>query len=321
MTLLADVFYFVGALFILVVASSYMVQYISKIATYLRISEFIISFILVGVSTSVPELFVGITSALNGTPQLSLGNLIGANINDLTIVLGIPILLARGIPIGTKAARQDIYYMLIIAALPLVLMSIGNELSRIDGVILVAVFFVYIHKILQQQRFYHKVLHEHFTRKEVVLDLLIFFVSFGFVVIGAHFAVKHALLMSVHLDMPLIMVGLVVLALGTTLPELMFSIRSVREGHSEMALGDSVGSVVTNSTLVLGIVAIIHPIKEAVFMYFTSWVFLLLICFIFMTFVKGAYKLTWREGVALILLYCFFLMIESYVKGIAALPA
>ncbi len=314
--LLNDLFFFIGALFILVVGSSYMVQYISKIATYLRISEFIISFVLVGMSTSIPELFVGITSALGGTPQLSLGNLIGANINDLTIVMGIPILLARGIPVTTKAARQDIYYMLVIAALPLALMSLGNELSRWDGVILVAVFFVYIHKILQQQRFYHKVLEQHLTRKEVVVDLLLFFVSFGFVILGAHFAVKHAVLMSSHLGMPLIMVGLIVLALGTTLPELMFGIRSVRQGHPEMALGDSIGSVVVNSSLILGIVAIIHPIKEEIFHYFTGWVFLLLVCFIFLTFIKGSNRLTWREGVALILLYCFFLMMEFYVKGV-----
>ena len=318
MLLLNDLLFFLGALFVLVVASSYMIQSLSKIATYLRMSEFIISFILVGVSTSVPELFVGISSALSGTPQLSLGNLIGANINDLTLVIGIPILLARGISITTKAARQDIYYMLIIAALPLALMSLGNELSRMDGIILVAVFFAYIHKILLQQRFYHKVLNERFSRKEIVLDLLMFFMSFGFVVVGAHFAVKHAIGLASHLGMPLILIGLVVLALGTTLPELMFSIRSVREGHPEMALGDSVGSVVVNSTLILGIVAIIHPIKEQVFHYFTGWMFLLLVCFIFLTFVKGANKLTWREGVALILLYCFFLLVEFYVKGVSA---
>ncbi len=318
--LLNDLLFFIGALFILVVASSYMITYLSRIAVYLRMNEFIISFILVGVSTSVPELFVGISSALSGTPQLSLGNIIGANINDLTLVIGIPILLARGISIGTKAARQDIYYMLVIAALPLVLMSLGNELSRIDGVILVAVFAAYIHKLLQQERFYHKISNDRFTRKEIVVDLLMFFLSFGFVVVGAHFAVKHAIGLAAGLGMPLILVGLIVIALGTTLPELMFGIRSVREGHPEMALGDSVGSVVTNSTLILGIVAIIHPIKEEIFHYFTGWMFLLLVCFIFLTFVKGSNKLTWREGVALILLYCFFLMVEFYVKGIASLP-
>jgi cation:H+ antiporter len=316
MSVLVDFLFFVMGLFILVVAATYMVQFLSKIAVFLRINEFIISFVLVGVSTSLPELFVGITSAWTGNPSLSLGNLIGANIADLTIVIGIPILLARGIPIETKAAHQDVYYMLVIAALPLVLMSIGNELSRIDGVILVFAFCFYIYKIIQQQRLQHRVLEEHITHKQVVLDMFLFFICFSFVLLGAHYVVKHATAIAVALDMPLIMIGLLLLALGTSTPEMTFNIRSVRQGHPEMALGDVVGSIVTNSTLIMGIVAIIHPIKEAVFVYFTSWVFLLLVCFIFMTFVKGATRLTWREGVALILLYCFFLMVEFYVKGV-----
>lgn len=301
---------------ILIVSGSYMVKYLTRIANYLKINEFIISFVLIAFSTSIPELFVGITSALSGSPSLSLGNVIGANIANLTIVIGIPILLARGINVDTVTARRDVTYMFIISSLPLVLMSIGNELSRIDGVILVGVFGFYIYKLMIQQRVFHKVVAERFTRQGILKDVGFFFISITFLFFSARLVVKYATFLSIDLELPAIMIGLLLLALGTSLPELTFNIRAVIQKHPEMALGDTVGSVVTNSTLVLGVVAIIHPIQAAISIFLTSWIFMLVVGFLFMTFVEGNYKLSWREGVALIMMYSLFILIEFYVKSI-----
>ncbi|HII66038.1 TPA: sodium:calcium antiporter [Candidatus Woesearchaeota archaeon] len=315
MTLLVDIAFFFASLVMLVVSASFMVKYLARIAAYLRMSEFVISFIIIGLSTSIPELFIGITSAMAGNPQLSLGNLIGSNIADLTTVIGIPVLLARGIRISTRAAQDDVYYMFAIAALPLVLMALGGELSRIDGLILIGVFIVYMYNLVRQQRTLHKRVEETVGRMEIVSAVFLFIACLALVLGSAYFVVKHASSLALGLNLPLILVGVVLLGLGTSLPELSFNIRSVRQGHPEMALGDSVGSVVVNSSLVLGIVALIHPIQEALFLYLTAWIFMLLVGFIFLTFVKSGNKLNWQEGLALIMLYSFFLMVEFYVKG------
>lgn len=315
--LLPDLLLFAVFALVLVVSGSYLVKYLSKIATYLRINEFAISFILVALSTSVPELFVGVTSALEGTPELSLGNVIGANIVNLTIVIGIPVLLARNIKVSTKAAQADVRYMFIISGLPILLMILGDGLSRIDGAILLAVFGFYIYKLLRQERTYHKVFHERFTHWDVIKDMSLFLVSLGGLFLGASYVVKYASALAIDLELPAIMIGLLLLALSTSLPELTFNIRSVMQRHPEMALGDTVGSVVANSALVLGVVAIIHPIQASVLLYITSWMFMLLVGFLFFTFVEGKDNLTWREGVAMVLLYSFFILIEFYVKGTA----
>lgn len=310
-----DLMFFLAPLLVLVVAASFMVRYIARIAVYLGMSEFVISFIIVGFSTSIPELFVGITSAWSGNPALSLGNLIGANIADLTMVIGIPILLSRGIRISTKSAKGDVYPMFAIAALPLVLMAIGNELSRFDGLILIGVFIFYIYFMVRKDKTKNK-LGEHKAAKwQIAKDVFLFFLCLALVLGSANFVVQGATALAIGLGLPLIMIGLVFLGIGTSLPELTFNIRSVLQKHPEMAVGNSIGSVVVNSSLILGIVALIHPIQEALAYYFTSWIFLLLVSFIIISFVKSGSRLTWHEGVALIMLYFFFLIVEFYVKG------
>ena len=315
MSVSADFVYFLISLLVLVASASAMVLFIARIARFLRMSDFVVSFIIIGFSTSIPELFVGITSALAGNPSLSLGNIIGANISDLTLVVGIPILIAGGVRISTKTARHDVNYMMIIAAVPLLLMSLGDGLSRLDGVILIAVFIFYLYRMIGR----HKEVEVHGgddLSHGIVLTFIFFAVSMILVLISSHYVVKQATVLSVGLELPLIIMGLVLLGVGTSLPELSFNIRTVRQKHPEMALGNAIGSIVANSTLVLGIVAVIHPIEEAVSLYFTSWVFLLLVAFIFLAFLNSGSKMTWQEGTALILLYVFFLIIELYVKGV-----
>ena len=106
------------------------------------------------VATSLPELFVGISSALQGTPALSLGNVIGANILDLTIITGIFVLLGRGIRLDTSRIGKDVYFMLFSIILIFILFSIGNSLSRIDGGILLALFFLNFYRMMRKRKKY-----------------------------------------------------------------------------------------------------------------------------------------------------------------------
>jgi len=133
---LTNLLIFLGLCALLILSGYLLVKTLSKIAVFLKLSEFIIAFIIMAFATSIPELFVGISSAISKNPALSLGNVIGSNIVDLTFIIGIAVVLARGITIN-KEVRKDSLYMFLIALIPIILMLIGNGLSRIDGVILV----------------------------------------------------------------------------------------------------------------------------------------------------------------------------------------
>ncbi|MDD5087116.1 MAG: calcium/sodium antiporter [Candidatus Nanoarchaeia archaeon] len=307
---------FLASCFFLIQSGNWLVKSLTKIAAFLRLSEFVVGFIIMAFATSVPELFVGITSAFAKNSALSLGNVIGANIINLTLVVGITVLLSRGIKIESKKTRTDALYMVFIAALPMVLMVIGRSLSRVDGVILLFVFAIYARRVLKQRKSFKKEVEDGIKRKDIVFTTIFFVLSLALLFLSAKFVVDSATELSVYLELPPIIVGLFILSIGTTLPELTFGSRAAMKGHPDMALGNSIGSVVVNSTLVLGVVSIIHPITSNILLFSTSAIFMVVIAFLFATFVESGNKLYIKEGISLIMLYILFVVIEFYIKTV-----
>ncbi|OIO61191.1 hypothetical protein COY26_04905 [Candidatus Woesearchaeota archaeon CG_4_10_14_0_2_um_filter_33_10] len=314
--LIINLISFLISCIVLIISGTLLVKTLAKIAAFLKLSEFVVGFIIMAFATSIPELFVGITSALTKNPALALGNVIGANIINLTLVIGIAILLGKGIKIESKKTKTDALYMVGIAALPMVLMVIGGSLSRIDGIILLAAFALYARRILQQRKLFKKEVEDSIKRKDIILTTILFVFSLALLFLSARFVVEYATSLSVDLALPPIIVGLFIISIGTTLPELTFGSRAVLAGHSEMALGNSIGSVIVNSTLVLGIVSIIHPITANILLFSVSAIFMVVVAFLFATFVESGNKLYVKEGISLILLYIFFVIIEFYIKVI-----
>jgi len=314
--LISNLVIFIISCLVLILSGSFLVKSLAKIASFLKISEFVVGFLIMAVATSVPELFVGITAALNANPALALGTVIGSNIVDLTLVIGIVILLSRGIEVKQMKIKKDALFMFFIAILPLVLMFLGNTLSRVDGVILIAVFLLYSYKLLKQSRSFSKKVEDGIKRVEIVSYSVLFIISLFLLFFSANYVVKYATLLSIDLALPPILIGLFLIALGTSLPELVFGARAALTGHGGMSLGDIMGAIVVNSTLVLGVTAIIYPITADFLLFLVSGVFMILIIFLFVTFLESGNKLSWREGVSLIMFYIFFIILELYITTI-----
>ena len=310
---LTNLLIFLGLCALLILSGYLLVKTLSKIAVFLKLSEFIIAFIIMAFATSIPELFVGISSAISKNPALSLGNVIGSNIVDLTFIIGIAVILARGIKIN-KEVRKDSLYMFLIALIPIILMLIGNGLSRIDGVVLVSIFGFYSWNVLVNRRRFKKTLENNIKKLDIILSTVLFLFSLVLLFYSAKYIVKYATLLSIELALPPIIIGLFLLAIGTSLPELVFETSAVLHKHSELALGDVIGSVVVNSTLVLGVTALIYPITANFILFFSSAVFMAVATFLFLTFVYSGNKLDWREGISLIVIYILFIITELYIK-------
>ncbi len=318
MVLLLNFLWFFIAILVLIIAGYYLVSSIKKLCGYLRISEFLSGFIILAIGTSIPELFVGISSAINKSTSISLGNVIGANIANVTFVIGIPILLANGLKIKSRETIKDSFIMVIIAGLPLTLMIIGSQLSKIDGIILISVFFSYVYYLWTKSGAFSRQYEENkFKRYFIIVYTLLFLITLFFVIKSADFAVKYAILISEELDLPKILIGLFLVAIGTTLPELIVGINTITRGFSEMGLGNIIGSVVANSTLILGVTSLIYPITANFLLFITSGIYMLIVCFIFATFMASGNRLDWREGVSLVLLYIFFVIFEFYIELLA----
>jgi cation:H+ antiporter len=266
-------------------------------------------------ATSIPELFVGISSALSNVPSISLGNVIGASILNLTLIMGIFILVGGGIKMNNGKVGKDIYYVLFSIILLITLFLIGQSLSRIDGLILLAFFVLNSYRMFQKRRKYEAKLRENnIKRLEIVLNVVIFMIALVALFLSSGYAVKYASLLAIDFQLPEIIIGLFLLSIATTLPELILGVRAIKLGHKEMAIGDQTGTVLANIALIVGIVALISPIKAEFTPFFVSSIFLLISTFIFITFLKSEKELKIGEGIGLILLYVFFMIVQFLMK-------
>jgi len=307
---------FIAAIVVLIISGSVMVKSLVKIAAFLHVSEYVIGFIILAFATSLPELFVGISSALNHTPGIILGTVIGSNIANLTIIIGIPVLLARGIRIESKKTKVDSLWMTGLALLPLILMIVGSTISRIDAIILLAAFGAYTFKLIKEGKQFSKEIENKISRKMMVASVALFIGSLVLLYFSSDFTVRYASLMAIDFAIPAIFIGLFMVAIGTSLPELVSGISAVMHGHHEMGVGNIIGSVIANSTLVLAVSALIFPITSTFMLFIVSISFMFVIAIIFTTFVEEGDKIRLMEGLALVLLYVLFLIVQFFIKGL-----
>jgi cation:H+ antiporter len=304
--IVVDFVYFIIACVFLGVSGNIVVRSLSEIAKHYHMREFVLGFVLVAISTSIPELFVGVFSALEYIPAISFGDVIGANIIDLTIVIGFAALLGKKVSVEKEISKREILYTFLIAILPMILF-LDHQLSSTDGMILLVVFMAYIIRLVMKRKKFRS-LKNGISNMRVFLDVVMFIVSLAILLFSARFVVDIAEQISTDLMFPEILVGLLIVGLGTTLPELSFETNSVRKGFCGMALGDLLGSVVINSSLVLGITTLIYPITANFHSFAIGSAFLIMIFGIFALFAKTKRTIDRKEGFILILFYIIFVM-------------
>ncbi|MFH0874356.1 MAG: sodium:calcium antiporter [archaeon] len=323
--LLLNIIGLIIACFFLVKSSSYILKYLIQIIHFLKLHDFTLGFILMSVSTSMPELTVGVMSALGKDPTLGVGTAIGSVIINLSLIVGMVSILARGIKIHNKILKKDLIYMMFIVTAPVILMTdhylwrliginVSPGLSRIDGAILLLIFVLYLIKSMSAEKPF-SAYHSHSDSKGIHKALFFFALSLFALLISAHFTVEFAESLSMSLGVSKLIIGMFVLGVGTSLPELVFSTKAALARHEELAIGDLVGSAITNTTLVLGLTAVIYPIYVNTLSFISSGLFMLMICFIFFTFAESDKELTWKEGISLIILYILFTGIQLYINS------
>ncbi len=304
---------------ILIKSGTLVVKALTRIAQFLGWKEFIVASILMAFATSLPEIFIGITSALHQRPELSFGNVIGSNIIALTLVIGIGAVLAHGIKLEGRVLQKSSLYASAIALLPLLLILDG-KLSRIDGVILILALVFYFHQLLVQEERFTKVFSNDFKRewthfKLFVRDLGIFCGGVVLLLLSAEGVVFSSLNLASEFNLSLIVVGLFLVAFGTSIPEIAFGVRSVIMGHKEMIVGNAIGSVVVNSALALGLVALISPFEIPNFSpYFIGIIFTVLAALVFLIFARTNQEITRKEALFLLEIYALFILVEILTK-------
>ncbi|OJI09163.1 MAG: hypothetical protein COV08_01905 [Candidatus Vogelbacteria bacterium CG10_big_fil_rev_8_21_14_0_10_49_38] len=317
------IFLFLLSGLLLMVAGNWLVKALSRIAEFLGWKEFTVAFFLMSLATAAPELLVGVSSALKGIPELSLGNIIGQNIIHFAVAIPICVFFLGGFSVAAKTTRVTAYFSGLMALFPLVLIVDGT-LGRLDGLALIATFLIYAFWLTgRRRRFSRRYDHprEVIAGKPLGEKLKLFFQDFGLFGVGATILilasqgiVVSAMYFAESWHIPLIVIGTLIVGLGTAIPEIYFSALAAKKGEGELAAGNLLGSTAVSTSLVLGLVALVSPIENiALPAYVFSRLFLFLAVSLFIFFMSTGRKITLKEGQWLFLVYIAFVITEIMI--------
>lgn len=338
---------FAIALAVLVKGADFFVNSASSLAKHFGISDFIIGLTIVALGTSLPEFASAIVAALRGNTGLIIGNIVGANIANIGLNLGLSSILTV-LMINKTMFRRDGLFLITVTILFLIF-AFNKNISRIEGLVLYTLFMFYIGYLFKFQpskgrfgfrkyltnfnRAFLKRLIRPNTYKEVLLGGLkfvgpkrasltpeeenffqvfknVFLLIIGGIAIfyGAKYLIPSAANIATHFKVPEDIVGLVLISLGTTLPELTVSLTALKKGLGNILIGNVLGSNIANLLFIGGISAIIHPLAiNTVSLYYTI-PFMILMTFMLLTFIRLHWILRMFEGLILLSLYILFIL-------------
>lgn len=307
------------AVVVLVKATDTVVSGLNRLAVETRWAKFGLAAVLMAISTSLPELFVGISSAIDGVPSLALGNVVGSNIANLSLVVGGSALLGGSIAVLGGYVKQEFLYAFLIGSLPMLLL-LDRSLGRVDGVILILTYVVYLYLSLRgkPKRGMEFDLGEmtgsvfrHLRNKQVKRSLVQMLVGVVLLLVSVEVVVNVGAELAAVLGVPVLLVGLFVVSIGTSLPELALWVRATIRKDVVVVFGNLLGSIVTNSTLVIGVTAMIAPIRVvAVEPYLIASITYVVTFWIFWTLTRTKRRLDRWEGAVLVVVYLVFMGVE-----------
>ena len=341
--MLINLLILIVGLIVLVVGSHFFVKSAASISKKFGVPEFIIGLTLIAFGTSLPEFVSSIFASLNRESGLVIGNIIGANIANIALILGVASIITK-IKIKRDVLEREGYFLLFVSVL-LFIIALNNIISRIEGIILLVIFFAYTIFLFEVKpgkgqynfreflnyffRFKYILtvksrLVSNFNNKKVssvqkkkvkrlfnigvVKDFVVLVLGGFAIIFGAKYLVQEAIFFANEFNILPVVIG-VLIALGTTMPEMSVAITAARKGLGNIVLGNSIGSCITNSLLILGVAAIIFPLSITnltVSFLIPSMIFLSILLIVF---IKSNLEIRKFEGIIFLILYALFLFL------------
>ena len=241
----------------------------ADLARRMNVPELVVGLTIVAAGTSAPELFVSLVSALKGTPDLAVGNVVGSNIMNTLVIVGITAMVAP-MAISRQTVSKDMPFSVVAAVLLMVVsldafqsMSLqGNIIGRLDGVLLLVGFAVFMaYTFREARKGKAEVTTEGSKPLSIPMCLVLMVLGLAMLVVGSELFVRYASELAAALGVGESVIGLTIVAGGTSLPELATSVVAARKGQSAMAIGNVIGSNVFNILLILGTTAVVCPMQ------------------------------------------------------------
>jgi len=312
-----EIVLFVIGLVVLIKGADFLVEGSSTLAKKLGIAPMIIGLTIVAIGTSLPELLVNVFAAINHQPEIALGNIIGSNIANILLILGITVIVARTITLKHTTIWREIPFAIgaIILLLILAVISPAHIINRTGGILLLLAFVVFIYYIYRYAM-QSKNTEEYLTEVEKIpiqtyspikITALILFGLIG-LYFGGKWTVEGAIYIATVLGLSEFVISATIIAIGTSLPELVTSLIAIRKNEKDLAIGNIIGSNIVNILLILGITATITPLPVLNYMFIDLVVVMTITALLFaFMFIGKKHELERWQGIVFIILYTAYI--------------
>ncbi len=329
--MISALFFFTAGLVVLILGADLLVRGAQRLAASFGVSPLVIGLTIVAIGTASPEIAVSLNAAASGQGDLTLGNILGSNIFNILFILGVTALVAP-IRIAEQLIRKDTPIMVGISALALAL-AFNGQLSRLDGALLAVLLAAYLYFALRESRKESKQVQDEYaqefsekeprTTKTITLNIALIVAGLGLLVLGSNWLVDSAVQIAKALGVSELLIGLTIVAVGTSLPEVATSVVAALKRESDVAVGNVVGSNIFNLLGVLGLSALLSPkpifVAERVLHFdFIAMVFVALVT---MPIFAVDHRVTRFEGALLLVYYLLYVgraVIEATQPALAS---
>lgn len=307
--MLINIAYILLGFLLLIKGGDYLVEGSVAIAQRAKLSKMVIGMTVIGFGTSMPELLVSAQSALVGNSGIAIGNVVGSNIANICLILGVSSVL---VPIASSRTtlRIDHPFMMLSAILFVIIAMMGT-IERWAGVIFVLMLIGFVwYQVVASRKAILEEQEDESAEEPMALwkALIIVVASFGAMVFGADKLIEGASNIALDLGVSDRIIGLTIVAVGTSLPELFASVMASIKGESDMAIGNIIGSVTFNILSVIGFSAIICPIQDSNVGFGFDYLVMILSGIILWIFLRTHHKIVRWEGAILTLLYIAYMV-------------
>ncbi|MBU2637571.1 MAG: calcium/sodium antiporter [Nanoarchaeota archaeon] len=348
--MLYDIIIVIAALAVLLKASDYLIESAAKLAKAIGISEFFIGVTIIAFGTSLPELVSAIAAATYNSPGLILGNIVGSNIANIALVLAIAAVIAPLAIQKRMFSREGLFLLGITIAF--LLMGFNGMVGMLEGIIFLVLFLLYLVYLVETEVFHgalrgffkdlltarfgeglkelktsynnHKngvkknaeadgISPETYTALFILKHLAVIVVACFALYFSSKYLVPSAHNIALAMRIPDSIIGITLIALGTSLPELVVSIVAVKKGKGDLLVGNILGSNIANILLVIGVSAVIIPLPISGIMLYYFMPVMLLLVILFLAFIRTNWVVRMVHGFVFLLIYVVFIAVMVYL--------
>ncbi len=308
--LITQIFLYIASFFVIWLGAGLIIKSVDRIAKKLKLSQFAISFFILGILTSIPEAAVSFNAVFEQNPEIFVGTLLGGVVVIFLFIIPLLAILGKGINLEHQLNRKHLLLTLSVIAAPS-LFVIDQKVTNLEGFLLIIFYFVLFYVIQRKHGIFDQHEAEALEFKAYsFMDLIKVSLGIGLIFVSSNYIVDQTIIFSKIFNIPTFYISLIILSFGTNLPELSLAIRAIISGKKDIAMGDYLGSTAAN-TLLFGFFTLLNDGEViTVNNFFITFIFMILGLGLFYYFSKTSKSISIKGGIILLVIYLIFVMFE-----------